>query len=75
MKEGARVVVYGNAMIVVVIAIYFFAVPAGLVVQTLNDPGLRTGKFHGLRFAGITRYRSDLSLGLAIGLLPVVPRN
>jgi len=43
MNKRLRLVVYGNAIIVVVVAIYFFVVPVGILVQALNDPGLRTG--------------------------------
>jgi hypothetical protein len=50
MRERSRVVVYGNAIIVLIFVIYFFAIPAGILVRALNDPGLRTGKIPRIAF-------------------------
>lgn len=43
MKQRLRLVVYGNALILIIAATYFFVMPLGSLVQALNDPGLRTG--------------------------------
>jgi hypothetical protein len=44
MKKQLRVLVYGNAVVLLVVAIYFFVWPAGILIQALNDPGLRAGQ-------------------------------
>jgi hypothetical protein len=31
-------VVYGNAIVLIAVAIYFFALPTGILIQALNDP-------------------------------------
>ena len=43
MKKRLRVMVYGNAIVLVAIATYFFVIPTGILVRTLNDPGLHRG--------------------------------
>jgi hypothetical protein len=40
MKRALRFVVYGNAVIVFVLAAYFFVLPFGILVQALREPGL-----------------------------------
>ena len=44
MSKPLRVLVYGNTLVVGIVAIYFFVAPACLIVQALSDPGLRTGQ-------------------------------
>ncbi len=39
-----------NATILVLFAIYLFVLPAGILAQDLNDPGLRTGKIPAFAF-------------------------
>lgn len=52
-----RVFVYGNALIRIGIALYFFLWPVGRVVQLLFDPGLRTGEVPRFAFT----WHQDLS--------------
>ena len=44
MKTRARILVYVNAVIVVAVALYFFALPTAILVQGISDPGLRSGE-------------------------------
>lgn len=44
MRKRLRIVVYGNAIVVVIVATYFLVMPTGILVQALNDPGLHTGE-------------------------------
>lgn len=41
MKTRLGVVIYGNAIVVVIAAIYFFVLPGGILIQALSDSGLR----------------------------------
>jgi len=41
MKQRFGLLIYGNAIVVVIVAIYFFVLPGGILIQALNDPGLR----------------------------------
>jgi hypothetical protein len=43
MKNKHAIIVYINAIILTSLALYFFIIPAGMLIYDLNDPGLLTG--------------------------------
>ena len=50
MAEKLTSIVYGNAAVLVLLALYLFLVPAGIMMVDLHDPGLRTGEIPGFAF-------------------------
>ena len=43
MENRTRILIYGNAIILIAVVIYFFALPTVILIQDINDPGLRSG--------------------------------
>lgn len=41
---SASTIVYGNALIIVILALYFFFIPGILVIRNISDPALKEGK-------------------------------
>ncbi|HWQ45878.1 MAG TPA: hypothetical protein VN376_03365 [Longilinea sp.] len=50
MNNRPRLMIYTNAIVVILVLVYFFALPAVTLIQALNDPGLRSGEIPGFVF-------------------------
>ncbi len=56
-ERKTGVAIYTNAAVAVITVIYLLILPVGILVQDLNDPGLRSGKIPAFAF----RWHQSLS--------------
>lgn len=50
MNNKLRTMAFGNLLVWMVVAVYLFLLPAGILLQDLHDPGLRSGEIPAFAF-------------------------
>lgn len=68
--------IYGNAILLTVVAFYFFLYPAIIIIRDLNDPGLKSGDTHLVsHIAGIVPCQKNTRRGPVNASLPARPQR